>query len=178
MRNNAQTRHFFSCALLRILACYLQKRNSSATISFFVIFPARFFTFIRNMLSFIPSNRIENELKRLQGLFVETYKELEALSLDEARYLHRFALISNIGASTRIENAVLTDQEIEWIDTALNKDGKVTAFEEKRTSILDKLSKDRERSVEEVVGCRQTLTTVYLQANEIFGYPLKAGYFS
>lgn len=120
------------------------------------------------MLSFIPSNRIENELKRLQGLFVETYKELEALSPDEARYLHRFALISNIGASTRIENAVLTDQEIEWIDTALNKDGKVTAFEEKRTSILDKLSKDRERSVEEVVGCRQTLMTVYLQANEIF----------
>ena len=99
---------------------------------------------------------------------METYKELEALSPDEARYLHRFALISNIGASTRIENAVLTDQEIEWIDTALNKDGKVTAFEEKRTSILDKLSKDRERSVEEVVGCRQTLMTVYLQANEIF----------
>ncbi len=40
--------------------------------------------------------------------------------------------ISNIGASTRIENAVLTDQEIEWIDTALNKNGKVTAFEENR----------------------------------------------
>ena len=120
------------------------------------------------MLSFTPSNKIENELKRLQGLFVETYKELEALPPDEARYLHRFALISNIGASTRIENAVLTDQEIEWIDTALNKDGKVTAFEEKRTFILDKLSKDRERSVEEVVGCRQVLTTVYLQANELF----------
>jgi Fic family protein len=120
------------------------------------------------MLSFIPSNKMENELKRLQGLFVETYQELEGLSPDESRYLHRFALISNVGASTRIENAVLTDQEIEWIDTVLNKDGKVTAFEDKRTAILDKLSKDRERSVEEVVGCRQVLTTVYLQANELF----------
>ncbi|MCK4727794.1 MAG: Fic family protein [Desulfobacterales bacterium] len=120
------------------------------------------------MLSFTPSNKIENELKRLQGLFVETYKELETATPDEAGYLNRFALISNIGASTRIENAVLTDQEIEWIDTALNKDGKVTAFEEKRTFILDKLSKDRERSIEEVVGCRQVLTTVYLQAKELF----------
>jgi len=64
------------------------------------------------MLSFTPSNKIEKELKRLQGLFVETYKELEALPPDEARlfvetykelealppdearYLHRFALIS------------------------------------------------------------------------------------
>ena len=153
------------CAIWHIPS---KKHNSSATIAFSVIFPARLLTFVQNMLSFTPGNKIENELKRLQGLFVETYKELEALSPDEARYLHRFALISNIGASTRIENAVLTDQEIEWIDTALNKDGKVTAFEEKRTSILDKLSKDRERSVEEVVGCRQTLTTVYLQANEIF----------
>ena len=120
------------------------------------------------MLSFTPSNKIENELKRLQGLFVETYKDLETASPDEAGYLNRFALISNIGASTRIENAVLTDQEIEWIDTALNKDAKVTAFEEKRTFILDKLSKDREQSVEEVVGCRQVLTTVYLQAKGLF----------
>ncbi len=120
------------------------------------------------MLSFTPSNKIENELKRLQGLFVETYKELETVPPDEAGYLNRFALISNIGASTRIENAVLTDQEIEWIDTALNKDSKVTAFEENRTFILEKLSKDRERSVEEVVGCRQVLSTVYLQADEFF----------
>ena len=120
------------------------------------------------MLSFTPSPKIEKELKRLQGLFVESFKSLEAISVEEARYLNRFAFISNIGASTRIENAVLTDQEIEWVDTTLNKEGRITAFEEKKAYILDKLSKDRERSVEEVVGCRQVLMTIYLQAKELF----------
>jgi Fic family protein len=120
------------------------------------------------MLSFAPSAKIENELKMLQELFVETFRDLENLSGDEAKYLNRFALISNIGASTRIENAVLTDQEIEWVDTVLNENGKTTAYDEKRTFILDKLSKDRERSIEEVVGCRQVLTTIYLQADELF----------
>jgi Fic family protein len=120
------------------------------------------------MLSFTPSQKIENRLKILQGLLAETYKDLEALSPDETKYIHRCAFISNIGASTRIENAVLTDQEIEWVDTTLNDHGKTTAFEEKKSFILDKLSKDRERSVEEVVGCRQVLTTVYLQADELF----------
>ncbi|MEA1900304.1 MAG: Fic family protein [Thermodesulfobacteriota bacterium] len=120
------------------------------------------------MLSFTPSQKIENRLKILQGLLAETYKDLEALSPDETRYIHRCAFISNIGASTRIENAVLTDQEIEWVDTTLNNHGNATAFEEKKSFILDKLSKDRKRSVEEVVGCRQVLTTVYLQADELF----------
>ena len=120
------------------------------------------------MLSFTPSQKIENRLKILQGLLAETYKDLEALSHDETKHIHRCAFISNIGASTRIENAVLTDQEIEWVDTTLNDHGKATAFEEKKSFILDKLSKDRERSVEEVVGCRQVLTTVYLQADELF----------
>lgn len=120
------------------------------------------------MLSFTPSQKIENRLKILQGLLAETYKDLEALTPDETKYIHRCAFISNIGASTRIENAVLTDQEIEWVDTTLNNHGNATAFEEKKSFILDKLSKDRERSVEEVVGCRQVLTTVYLQADELF----------
>ena len=120
------------------------------------------------MISFTPGTKIENELKMLQELFVETYRDLEGLSPHEAKYLNRFALISNIGASTRIENAVLTDQEIEWIDTVLNENGKTTAFDEKRLFILDKISKERERSIEEVVGCRQVLTTIYLQADELF----------
>ena len=120
------------------------------------------------MLSFTPSQKIENRLKILQGLLAETYKDLEALTPDETKYIHRCAFISNIGSSTRIENAVLTDQEIEWVDTTLNNHGMATAFEEKKSFILDKLSKDRERSVEEVVGCRQVLTTVYLQADELF----------
>ena len=120
------------------------------------------------MLSFTPGKKIENELKMLQELFVETYRDLEDLSSDEAKYLNRFALISNIGASTRIENAVLTDQEVEWVDTVLNEDDKATAFDAKKTFILNKFSKERERSIEEVVGCRQVLTTIYLQANELF----------
>lgn len=119
------------------------------------------------MLSFTPSLKLEKELKRLQGLFVASYKDLEDLSADERIYLNRFALISNIGASTRIENAVLTDQEIEWVDTTLNDDARITAFEAKKAFILNKLSKDRERSIEEVVGCRQILMTVYLQATEL-----------
>ena len=99
------------------------------------------------MLSFLPSTKLEMEMKVLQGLFVEAYKSLEGISSEEARYLNRFAFISNIGASNRIENAVLTDQEIEWVDTTLSSDGRITAFGEKKEYILDKLSKDRERSV-------------------------------
>jgi Fic family protein len=121
-----------------------------------------------DMLSFTPSRKLETELRVLQGIVVEIYKNIEQLLPEEAKYLHNFALVSNIGASTRIENAVLTDQEVDWVDTVLQKDGKTTAFEENKIFILDKLKKDRERSVEEVVGCRQVLTTVYLQAKEIF----------
>jgi len=69
------------------------------------------------MLSFKPSTRLEIEMKRLHGLFVESWTSLGGISSEEARYLNRFAFISNIGASTRIENAVLTDQEVEWVDT-------------------------------------------------------------
>ena len=58
------------------------------------------------MLSFTPTTKLEKELKRLQGLFVEAYKTLEGLSPDESNFLNRFALVSNTGASTRIENAV------------------------------------------------------------------------
>jgi len=120
------------------------------------------------VLSFKPNTKLEKELRRLQGLFVETYASLGGISSDESKFLNRFALISNIGASTRIENAVLTDREIEWVDTTLKDDGKLTTYEEKKEVILDKLSKDRERSVEEVVGCRHVLMTVYEQARELF----------
>ncbi len=122
------------------------------------------------MISFSPDLKIENEMKHLQGELAELYRTLDTLTGEEARYLHRFAFISNIGASTRIENAVLTDSEIDWIDTALNQDGRTTDFEQKKTYILDKLAKDRQRSIEEVVGCRHMLQTIYLQAEEL--YPL------
>ncbi len=91
---------------------------------------------------------------------------LAVLSPAEAQYLNRCALISNVGASTRIENALLTDAEVEWVDTTLTADSRTTAFDQHKAFILDKLSKDRERSVEEVIGCREVLSTIYLQARD------------
>ena len=118
------------------------------------------------MLSFTPSSRSENQLKTLQGLLVEAYQSLETATTEEKDFLKKCALISNVGATTRIENAVLTDVEIEWVDTILSKDGKTTAYQEKKDYIIDKLSKSRERSIEEVIGSRSMLTTIYLQAEE------------
>jgi Fic family protein len=118
------------------------------------------------MLSFEPSLKLQKALKRLQEQVVSAASGLGSLSPGEAQYLNRCALISNVGASTRIENALLTDAEVEWVDTTLSVDGRATAFEQHKDFILDKLSKDRERSVEEVVGCREVLSTIYAQARE------------
>lgn len=85
---------------------------------------------------------------------------------DEREQIHRYAWISMVGASTRIENAVLTDSEIDWLDLVLSADGKQTAFEAHRHQITDKLSKDKERSVEEVAGCRTVLLLIYEQAQD------------
>ena len=119
------------------------------------------------MLSFTPGSRIENQLKTLQVLLAETYKGLESAAAEENHFLEKCALISNVGATTRIENAVLTDVEIEWVDTILSKDGRTTAYEENKGLIIDKLSKNRQRSIEEVIGSRSVLSTVYLQADEL-----------
>ncbi len=112
------------------------------------------------------SSQLERSLWELEERLIRTHIELEDISGEETLYLHRFALICNIGASTRIENAVLTDQEIEWIDTVLTKDGKTTAFDQMKGFIEDKLSKDKERSIEEVAGCREGLKTIYQQADQ------------
>jgi hypothetical protein len=120
------------------------------------------------VLSFTPSPKLEKALKAVQGDITRLAMELTGVAEAEAAWLHRWALISTIGASTRIENAVLTDAEIDWVDTALLQDGHVTAFDANKAAILDKLSKDRERSVEEVVDCREVLGIVYLQAADLF----------
>jgi Fic family protein len=123
------------------------------------------------MLSFSPTPKLEKALKSLQVDIVLLAQELSNMDEAEKSWLQKFALISTVGASTRIENAVLTDAEIEWVDTTLTQKGKTTAYEAKRTVILNKLSKDRERSIEEVVGCREMLSLVYLQTDDFF--PLK-----
>ncbi len=120
------------------------------------------------MLSFSPSPKLEKALKALQVDIVLLAQELSTLDEAEKFWLHKSVLISTIGASTRIENAVLTDAEIECVDTTLTQDGKTTAYSSKRTVIIDKLSKDRERSIEEVVGCREMLNLVYIQTDDFF----------
>ena len=119
-------------------------------------------------LSFRPSIKLELALKKTQSELERLARELEAVEDNERTWLHRWTLISTIGASTRIENAILTDAEIEWVDTTLSEGGRPTGFEANRTVILDKLSKDRERSIEEVVGCRELLSLIYVQAKALF----------
>ncbi|HUX78318.1 MAG TPA: Fic family protein [Alphaproteobacteria bacterium] len=120
------------------------------------------------MLSFSPSSKLEKALKSLQVDIVLLAQELSTMDEAEKSWLSKSVLISTIGASTRIENAALTDAEIEWVDTTLTQDGKTTAYQSKRTFILNKLSKDRERSIEEVVGCREVLNLLYIQTNDFF----------
>lgn len=120
------------------------------------------------MLSFIPTLQLEKALKAIQVDIVLLAQEISQMNELEKAWLHKSILISTIGASTRIENAALTDAEIEWVDTTLTQDGKTTAYESKKVDILNKLSKDRERSIEEVVGCREVLNLVYIQTEDFF----------
>lgn len=118
------------------------------------------------MLSFQLDSQITKQLIALNELISEKYAFLKTLPEDEKEHIHRYARISMVGASTRIENAVLTDSEIDWLDSILGKDGKQTALDAHRLQIEDKLSKDKERSIEEVVGCRTVLLLIYEQAKE------------
>lgn len=63
-------------------------------------------------------------------------------------------------------NAVLTGAEIEWIDTVLSRDDHPSAFDFQRAVLLAKHSKNRERSIEEVMGCSELLSTLFFQAQE------------
>lgn len=116
--------------------------------------------YCRMELSFTLTKRHLNTLKAFENKILSYYHTLKNLSDDETDALKKYARISNIGASTRIENAQLTDIEINWIDTILTASGKHTAFLENKTLIEDKLSKDRERSIEEVAGCREMYLSV------------------
>lgn len=109
-------------------------------------------------------------LNELDNLFIQKHVYLQNISTEQRDYIHRQALISTIGASTRIENALLTDEEVEWLDTVLTLDGKPTAFLNNKNLIENKLSKDRERSIEEVAGCRSLLLLVFTQHQDF--YPL------
>lgn len=121
-----------------------------------------------NLISFKFSEAVLDLLIEIKTELSKHSAILESLTEAESDYMKHCALISNVGASTRIENAVLTDHEIEWIDSTLSKDDKTTAFSQNKESILNKLSKDKERSIEEVAGCRDMLMFMYENARELF----------
>jgi hypothetical protein len=94
------------------------------------------------MLSFQLNSKHTHLLKELQSNFSLQYAAIKTLNPEELDFIHRYARISMIGASTRIENAILTDSEISWIDTVLTNDGKTTAFQkhkqENRSKTFDR----------------------------------------
>lgn len=121
--------------------------------------------------SFEIDAKLTESLRKLDSAFAKAYVSLSKCSEQELQALHKYAKISMIGASTRIENAQLTDPEVHWLDTILTEDGKTTALDQNRALIENKLSKDRERSIEEVAGCRAMLMLIYEDHEEFF--PLK-----
>jgi Fic family protein len=121
-------------------------------------------------LSFTIDDHLTRLLKRVDLKIVRYAEILATVDGDTRKALMRQARISTIGATTRIENAVLTDAQIDWIDTALSTDGRAAAFTVLRPWIAEKISKDRERSLEEVAGCREMLAVAYEQGTDL--YPL------
>lgn len=120
------------------------------------------------MLSFQLVNERIKELRELAQAIAKKQEVVSSMGVDELDFIHRNVRISMVGASTRIENAVLTDAEVDWIDTTLSKDARTTAYADQRQFIQNKLSKDKERSIDEVAGCRAMLQLIYSQAEELF----------
>ena len=120
------------------------------------------------MLSFKIDSKLTKKLIALNERISDQSALVSTLPIEELDAIHRYARISMIGASTRIENAVLTDAEINWLDTVLESDARPTAFHTNRAAIENMLSKERERSIEEVAGCRAVLAIVYAQHEDLF----------
>ena len=123
------------------------------------------------MLSFTLNPALRKQLQETHNLCIQAYATLNQLTPETRAYIEKHARISTLGASTRIENALLTNPEIDWIDTVLMTSSKHTAFAENQALIKNKFAKDRERSIEEVAGCRQMLLHIYQQAEHM--KPLK-----
>jgi hypothetical protein len=117
------------------------------------------------MISYQISKSTNLKLRKLANKFADIYSEVKLFSLDEKDAIHRYARISMIGASTRISNATLRDQEIEWIDSILSQNDKLGAYEQSKIFIHNQLVKNS--SIEEVAGCRAMLLLIYEQANDM-----------
>ena len=103
-------------------------------------------------LSFIINENTSKKLRDLNNKVISLIPIINGLDEAQVEAINKYAMIGNIGASTRIENALLTDQEVEWIDTVLSNDYTLKTFEHNKSLIENKLSKNRERSIEEVTG--------------------------
>jgi Fic family protein len=112
-------------------------------------------------------DKLHSLLLTINNKFVEAFAWIKALSEEEKEAIERFSKISTIGASTRIENAVLTNPEILWIDTLLDEKGYPSDYQRYSQHIKNKLSKDRERSIEEVAGCRKMLGIILSSASSM-----------
>ncbi len=102
-------------------------------------------------------------LKRHQQLLLaydRLSQQAEAFSDQKRNYIALQSLISNIGASTRIENALLTDSEIEWMDTVIKTEPHLE-YANRERFIKNKLSKDKSRSIEEVAGYRNAIQILF-----------------
>ena len=119
------------------------------------------------MISFEIDEFIIRKLNKVIELSSEKSSFLATLDSQGLEGMSRYARISTIGASTRIENAVLTDTEIDWMDTVLSQDHKAESFLKYKQAIEDKLSKDKERSIEEVAGLRDVLNIVYSEGKNL-----------
>ncbi len=126
------------------------------------------------MISFEVDEFSIRKLNKIIELSSEKASFLKGLERGYLEAMHRFAKISNIGASTRIENAVLTDVEVDWLDTVLSQDHRSESFLKYKQDIENKLSKDKERSIEEVAGLRDVLNIVYSEAKHSF--PLRESF--
>ena len=107
-------------------------------------------------LSFNLNTQTEQKLIALHNKIHNTYEVIFQLSEDEQASIARFAMISSIGASTRIEQAVLTDTEIQWIDTLFTNSH--TSASDTEITIKEKLTQ-KERSIEEVHIVTGSLST-------------------
>ena len=120
------------------------------------------------MLSFNINNDRVKELRELAQATARKHEAVLSIDREELDYIQRNVQISAIGASTRIENAVLTDAEVDWLDTTLAQDARTTTYPDRREFIQDKLSRDKERSIDEVAGCRAMLHRIATQAGDFF----------
>lgn len=120
------------------------------------------------MISFEIDEFLIRKLNKIIELSSEKAVFLKSLSPICLETMNRYAKISNIGSSTRIENAVLTDMEIDWMDTVLSQDHRPESLLKYKQAIENKLSKDKERSIEEVAGLRDVLNIIYAEAKNFF----------